>query len=76
MDGLKDGQAELPEAPPAPLQEGGALRWAAELICLNDEKLRELSEGWDRPELPPEVLLELLCLAVQGLSLMQPRTKP
>ncbi|XP_030598774.1 uncharacterized protein LOC115789478 [Archocentrus centrarchus] len=76
VDGLKDGQAKLPESLPAPLQEGGDLRWAAELICLNDKKLKELSDGWDRPELPPEVLLELLCLAVQGLSLMQPRTKP
>ncbi|XP_030598022.1 uncharacterized protein LOC115789015 [Archocentrus centrarchus] len=76
VDGLKDGQAKLPESLPAPLQEGGDLRWAAELICLNDKKLKELSDVWDRPELPPEVLLELLCLAVQGLSLMQPRTKP
>ncbi|XP_063320805.1 uncharacterized protein LOC134619039 [Pelmatolapia mariae] len=74
--GLKDGRAKLPESLPVPLQEGGELRWAAEFICLNDQKLKELSDGWDRPELPPEVLLEVLCLAVQGLSLMQPTTNP
>ncbi|XP_026030413.1 uncharacterized protein LOC113026162 isoform X2 [Astatotilapia calliptera] len=77
VDGLKDGRATLPESLPVPLQEGGELRWAAEFICLNDQKLKELSDGWDRPELPPEVLLEVLCLAVQGLSLlMQPTTNP
>ncbi|XP_005748492.1 uncharacterized protein LOC102207193 [Pundamilia nyererei] len=76
VDGLKDSRAKLPESLPVPLQEGGELRWAAEFICLNDQKLKELSDGWDRPELPPEVLLEVLCLAVQGLSLMQPTTNP
>ncbi|XP_019216956.1 uncharacterized protein LOC102083072 isoform X1 [Oreochromis niloticus] len=76
VDGLKDGRANLPESLPVPLQEGGELRWVAEFICLNDQKLKELSDGWDRPELPPEVLLEVLCLAVQGLSLMQPTTNP
>lgn len=76
VDGLKDGQANLPESLPVPLQEGQELRWVAEFICLNDQKLKELSDGWDRPELPPEVLLEVLCLAVQGLSLMQPTTNP
>ncbi|XP_042070127.1 uncharacterized protein LOC102314143 isoform X3 [Haplochromis burtoni] len=76
VDGLKDGRATLPESLPVPLQEGGELRWAAEFICLNDQKLKELSDGWDRPELPPEVLLEVLCLAVQGLSLMQPTANP
>ncbi|CAI5660283.1 unnamed protein product [Oreochromis niloticus] len=76
VDELKDGRANLPESLPVPLQEGGELRWVAEFICLNDQKLKELSDGWDRPELPPEVLLEVLCLAVQGLSLMQPTTNP
>ncbi|KAL4005164.1 hypothetical protein ACER0C_004877 [Sarotherodon galilaeus] len=76
VDGLKAGRAKLPESLPVPLQEGGELRWAAEFICLNDQKLKELSDSWDRPELPPEVLLEVLCLAVQGLSLMQPTTNP
>ncbi|XP_005470621.2 uncharacterized protein LOC102077861 [Oreochromis niloticus] len=76
VDGLKAGRAKLPESLPVPLQEGGELRWAAEFICLNDQKLKELSDSWERPELPPEVLLEVLCLAVQGLSLMQPTTNP
>ncbi|KAM9338737.1 uncharacterized protein ABDE67_018284 [Symphorus nematophorus] len=65
----EDGQAKLPESLPPPLQEGGELRWAAELLCSTNETLRELSEQWDRPEFPA-VLLEVLCLVVSGLSLM------
>lgn len=75
VSGLKeDGQAELPESPPPPLREEGEVRWAAELLCSTDDTLRELSEQWDRPEFPPEVLLEVLCLVVRGLSMMQPKT--
>ncbi|KAM9338338.1 uncharacterized protein ABDE67_017893 [Symphorus nematophorus] len=65
----EDGQAKLPESLPPPLQEGGELRWAAELLCSTNETLRELSEQWDRPEFPA-VVLEVLCLVVSGLSLM------
>ncbi|XP_026152357.1 uncharacterized protein LOC113124118 isoform X2 [Mastacembelus armatus] len=75
VDSLQeDAQARLPESPPPPLQVDGELRWAAELLCVTDDGLRELSDQWDRPELPPGVLLELLCLVVRGLSLMQPTT--
>lgn len=70
VDGLKqDGQAQLPDSLPAPLQENGELRWAADLLCSTNETLAELSQGWDRP---PEILLEVLALSVQGLALMQP----
>ncbi|MEQ2210505.1 hypothetical protein XENOCAPTIV_014578, partial [Xenoophorus captivus] len=71
VDSLKDkGQACLPESPPAPLQQDGELRWAAELLCSCDETLTELSNSWDRP---PEVLLEVLALTVLGVHMLQPR---
>ena len=70
----EEAQVTLPESLPVSLQEEGELRWAAELLCLTDQTLTELRDQWDRPEFPPEVLLELVCLVVQGLSLMQPGT--
>ncbi|XP_047227807.1 uncharacterized protein LOC124872135 [Girardinichthys multiradiatus] len=71
VDSLKDkGEACLPESPPAPLQQDGELRWAAELLCSCDETLTELSNSWDRP---PEVLLEVLALTVLGVHMLQPR---
>ncbi|MEQ2304161.1 hypothetical protein AMECASPLE_024085 [Ameca splendens] len=71
VDSLKDkGEACLPESPPAPLQQDGELRWAAELLCSCDETLTELSNSWDRP---PEVLLEVLALTVLGVHMLQLR---
>ncbi|MEQ2184690.1 hypothetical protein GOODEAATRI_010611 [Goodea atripinnis] len=71
VDSLKDkGEACPPESPPAPLQQDGELRWAAELLCSCDETLTELSNSWDRP---PEVLLEVLALTVLGVHMLQPR---
>ncbi|XP_047450516.1 uncharacterized protein LOC125013689 isoform X2 [Mugil cephalus] len=68
VDALKDeDQAELPESLPPSLQEDGDLRWAAELLCSTDQNLEELSQNWERPEFPPQMLLEVLCLTVQGL---------
>ncbi|XP_053195530.1 uncharacterized protein LOC128379917 [Scomber japonicus] len=69
---MEDGQARLPESLPVSLQEGGELRWLAELLCLTDQKLKEMKVQWDRPELPSEMLLQLLCLVVKGLSPMEP----
>ena len=69
---MEDGQARLPECLPVSLQEEGELCWVAKLLCLTDEKLKELRVEWDRPEFPPEMLLQLVCLVVKGLSLMQP----
>ncbi|XP_067429683.1 gasdermin-E-like [Thunnus thynnus] len=75
VNSLKENaQVKLPESLPASLQEEGELCWAAELLCLTDQTLTELRDQWDRPEFPPEVLLELVCLVVQGLSLMKPKT--
>ncbi|XP_028273152.1 uncharacterized protein LOC114443395 [Parambassis ranga] len=71
VDSLKRrGEASLPESVPLDLQQDGALRWAAELLCSSHQMLSELSKQWNGP---PEVLLEVLCLTVHGLSLMQPR---
>ncbi|XP_042251858.1 uncharacterized protein LOC121886037 [Thunnus maccoyii] len=70
----ENAQVKLPESLPASLQEEGELRWAAELLCLTDQTLTELRDQWDRPEFPPKLLLELVCLVVQGLSLMKPKT--
>ncbi|XP_044189086.1 uncharacterized protein LOC122968148 [Thunnus albacares] len=70
----EDAQVKLPESLPVSLQEEGELRWAAELLCLTNQTLEELRDHWDRPEFSPEVMLELLCLVVQGLSMMQPET--
>ncbi|CAK6974596.1 Hypothetical predicted protein [Scomber scombrus] len=69
---MEDGQARLPESLPVSLQEEGEIRWLAEILCLTDQKLKELRDQWDGQELPREMLLELVCLVVQGLSLMQP----
>ncbi|XP_042250636.1 uncharacterized protein LOC121885338 isoform X1 [Thunnus maccoyii] len=75
VNSLKEkAQVKLPESLPASLQEEGELRWAAELLCLTDQTLTELRDQWDRPDFSPEVLLELLCLIVQGLSMMQLET--
>ncbi|XP_062290783.1 uncharacterized protein LOC133995410 [Scomber scombrus] len=69
---MRDGQVSLPESLPVSLQEEG-LRWAAELLRLTDQDLKELRAEWDRPDYPPEMLLELVCFVVQGLNkLMQP----
>ncbi|XP_053195533.1 uncharacterized protein LOC128379919 [Scomber japonicus] len=68
---MEDGQARLPECLPVSLQEEGELHWVTELLCSTDKKLTELRDQWDRPEFPPEMLLQLLCLVVKGLSLMQ-----
>ncbi|XP_067429680.1 gasdermin-E-like isoform X1 [Thunnus thynnus] len=70
----ENAQVKLPESLPISLQEEGELRWAAELLCLTDQMLTELRAQWDTPDFSPEVLLELVCLVVQGLSLMQPET--
>ncbi|XP_044190553.1 uncharacterized protein LOC122969042 [Thunnus albacares] len=75
VNGLEENaQVKLPESLPVSLQEEGELRWVAELLCLTDQTLTELRAQWDTPDFSPEVLLELLCLVVQGLSLMQPET--
>ncbi|XP_042250302.1 uncharacterized protein LOC121885173 [Thunnus maccoyii] len=75
VNSLKEkAQVKLPESLPVSLQEEGELRWAAELLCLTDQTLTELRDQWDRPDFSPEVLLELVCLIVQGLSLMKPKT--
>ncbi|XP_044188936.1 uncharacterized protein LOC122968057 isoform X1 [Thunnus albacares] len=75
VNSLKENaQVRVPESLPVSLQEEGELRWAAELLCLTDQTLAELRAQWDRPDFSPEVLLELVCLVVQGLSLMQPET--
>ncbi|KAK2818528.1 hypothetical protein Q5P01_024089 [Channa striata] len=68
MDSLnEDTQTKLPESLPPPLQEDGELRWVV-------ETLEQLSDRWDQPEFPPGVMLEVLSLAVRGLSLMQTKT--
>ncbi|XP_029019774.1 uncharacterized protein LOC114863098 [Betta splendens] len=76
LNQLVDGQIQLAELLPPPLQEEGELRWAAQLLCCSPQMLTELSEQWDRPELPVGVLLEVLALVVRGLSLMQPSIDP
>ncbi|MEQ2253697.1 hypothetical protein ILYODFUR_035069, partial [Ilyodon furcidens] len=68
---LKDGQAQLPESPPLPLQEKGELHWVAKfIIAAND--LEGLKKTWEGPRFSPEGLLELLYISVQGLNMMQP----
>ncbi|XP_051249891.1 uncharacterized protein LOC127359790 [Dicentrarchus labrax] len=64
-------EAKLPESLPPPLQEEGKLRWAAELLCSTGGTLQELNEQWFRPKLPAGALLEVLCLVVRGLSIIQ-----
>ncbi|XP_055369620.1 uncharacterized protein LOC114867442 isoform X2 [Betta splendens] len=72
VDGLQvDGQNQLAEPLPPALKEDGELRWAAQLLCSSPQTLTELSEHWERPELPVGVLLEVLALVVRGLGLMQ-----
>ncbi|XP_028274044.1 uncharacterized protein LOC114443892 isoform X2 [Parambassis ranga] len=71
VDSLKkDGQAQLPRALPRPLQEDGELRRAAYFLCLTDH-LADMRDDWEFAELRPGDLLEVLCLAVLGLSLLQ-----
>ncbi|MEQ2317011.1 hypothetical protein AMECASPLE_038374 [Ameca splendens] len=68
---LKDGQAQLPESPPLPLQEKEELHWVAKfIISAND--LEGLKKTWEGPRFSPEGLLELLYISVQGLNMMQP----
>ncbi|KAK2818499.1 hypothetical protein Q5P01_024060 [Channa striata] len=69
-----DTQTKLPESLPPPLQEDGELRWVVELLCSTNQTLEQLSDRWDQPDFPPGVMLEVLSLAVRGLSLMQTRT--
>ncbi|XP_054881772.1 uncharacterized protein LOC129356201 [Poeciliopsis prolifica] len=69
VDSLKDGdEPSLPACPPVPLQQDGGLRWAADVLCGSSETLAELSAAWDRR---PEVLLEVLALAVLGVHRLQ-----
>ncbi|XP_043951873.1 uncharacterized protein LOC122819311 [Gambusia affinis] len=69
VDSLKDGdEPSLPACPPVPLQQDGELRWAADVLCGSSETLVELSAAWDRR---PEVLLEVLALAVLGVHRLQ-----
>ncbi|XP_032425120.1 uncharacterized protein LOC116723973 [Xiphophorus hellerii] len=69
VDSLKDGdEPSLPACPPVPLQQDGELRWAADVLCGSSETLEELSAAWDRF---PEVLLEVLALAVLGIHRLQ-----
>ncbi|KAK2818531.1 hypothetical protein Q5P01_024092 [Channa striata] len=70
----RDTQTKIPESLPPPLQEDGELRWVVELLCSTNQMLEQLSDRWDQPEFPPGVMLEVLSLAVRGLSLMQTRT--
>ncbi|KAK2810385.1 hypothetical protein Q5P01_000408 [Channa striata] len=70
----RDTQTKIPESLPPPLQEDGELRWVVELLCSTNQTLEQLSDRWDQPEFPPGVMLEVLSLAVRGLSLMQTRT--
>ncbi|MEQ2231096.1 hypothetical protein ILYODFUR_035919 [Ilyodon furcidens] len=66
---LKDGQAQLPESPPLPLQEKGELHWVAKfIISAND--LGGLKKTWGSPHFSPEGLLELLYISVVGLIMM------
>ncbi|XP_062291096.1 uncharacterized protein LOC133995635 [Scomber scombrus] len=65
---MENGQARLPDSLPVSLQEEGALCCVAKVLCLTDQKLKELRDQWDGQELPPEMLLELVCLVVQGLD--------
>ncbi|XP_015246561.1 PREDICTED: uncharacterized protein LOC107095101 [Cyprinodon variegatus] len=70
MDSLVDGESELPESPPLPLQEEGELHAIAELI-LSANDLDTLNRKWDNPLITPEGLLELLYISVCGLCKMQ-----
>ncbi|XP_054881757.1 uncharacterized protein LOC129356949 [Poeciliopsis prolifica] len=74
VDSLKDGdEPSLPACPPVPLQQDGGLRWAADVLCGSSETLAELSAAWDRR---PEVLLEVLALAVLGVHRLQEGNGP
>ncbi|KAM9307221.1 gasdermin-E-like [Pholidichthys leucotaenia] len=75
VDKLKgDGEVQLPEPLPLPLREEGEMHWLVQLLRLTDHTSGELSHCWDQLDLSPEVLLEVLCLSVRGLNLMQPGT--
>ncbi|KAK2818511.1 hypothetical protein Q5P01_024072 [Channa striata] len=63
-----DTQTKIPESLPPPLQEDGELRWVVELLCSTNQTLEQLSDRWDQPEFPPGVMLEVLSLAVRGLT--------
>ncbi|XP_054881770.1 uncharacterized protein LOC129356200 [Poeciliopsis prolifica] len=69
VQSLKDNdEPELSGSVPAGLQPDGDLRWAADLLSSSDEALKTLTDVFD---LPPEVLLEVLALAVMGIHKLQ-----
>ncbi|XP_008400843.2 uncharacterized protein LOC103460448 isoform X2 [Poecilia reticulata] len=69
VDSLKDSdEPSLPGSVPAALQPDGDLRWAADLLCSSDEVLKSLTDLF---AVPPEVLLEVLALAVMGIHKLQ-----
>ncbi|XP_032425124.1 uncharacterized protein LOC116723976 [Xiphophorus hellerii] len=71
VESLKDNdEPKLTGSVPAGLQPDGDVRWAADLLCSSDEVLKTLTDLFD---LPPEVLLEVLALAVMGIHKLQGR---
>ncbi|XP_044000609.1 uncharacterized protein LOC122847209 isoform X2 [Gambusia affinis] len=69
VESLKDNdEPTLTGSVPAALQPDGDLRWAADLLCSSEETLKTLTDLFD---LPPEVLLEVLALAVMGIHKLQ-----
>ncbi|CAK6961978.1 uncharacterized protein LOC115437283 isoform X3 [Scomber scombrus] len=62
------GQAHLPVSLPGPLQQGGELHWLTMFLCATDDKLKELGVMAGQR---PGVLLLVLCVTVQGLSMMR-----